>query len=126
MSAGEHFKAGRLRDAIAAQTQEVRQNPNDGGRRSFLAELLCFAGDWSRADTQLDAIPKPDADMALAVGQFRHLLRAEQVRQEFFTAGRVPEFLEPPSPVVRLHLEASVRLREGKTSEAMALLAEAE
>src|SRR4051794_22955382 len=125
MSAGEHFKAGRLREAIAEQTQEVRQHPNDPGRRSFLAELLCFAGDWSRADMQLDAIGREDAEVALAVVQFRQLLRAEQSRQQFYTDGRLPEFLASPSPVLQLHLQASIRIREGKPAEAAALLARA-
>jgi type VI secretion system protein ImpE len=126
MSAGEHYQGGRLREAIAEQTQEVRQHPTDSGRRGFLAELLSFAGDWSRADTQLAAISQDEAELALAIGQFRQLLRAEQARQEFYTKGQVPEFLEPPSPVLQLHLQASIRLRDGQPAEALALLAQAE
>jgi type VI secretion system protein ImpE len=126
MNAGELFKAGRLRDAVAEQTQAVRQQPNDSGRRSFLAELLCFTGELSRAELQLDAIAQQDPEAVLAVGQYRQLVHAEQARQQFYTNGRLPEFLEPPSPVFQLHLEASIRIREGEAAEAVALLARAE
>ena len=44
MNAGDLYKAGRLREAIDAQVQEVKSNPGDQARRLFLFELLAFAG----------------------------------------------------------------------------------
>jgi type VI secretion system protein ImpE len=126
MNAGDHFKAGRLREAIAAQTEEVRQHPGDAGRRAVLSEFLCFAGELARADLQLDAVVHQNPQFAVAMSLFRHLIRAEQARQQFYTDGRLPDFLEQPSPVLRLHLEASILLREGKASEANQQLAKAE
>jgi type VI secretion system protein ImpE len=126
MSASEHFQAGRLREALAAQTEEVRQNPDDAGRRAFLAELLCFAGNLDRADKQLDAIAHQNPKLAVGISLFRQLVRAEQARQQFYTDGRLPEFVGPLSAVLHLHLEASIRLREGQAAEALKLLAEAE
>lgn len=126
MNATQHYEAGNLADAVTAATEEVRKHPTDTGRRAFLAELLCFAGDLERADKQLDALGQLVPEAALGVALFRQLVRGAQARQQFFTEGRVPEVLEEPTPVLQLHLQASVQLREGKTQEAAAVLAQAE
>ncbi len=126
MTPHELFDAGRLQEAIAAATEEVRQRPADASRRRVLAELLLFVGEFERADRQFDALGHQDPDSALVANLLRQLVRAEQARQQFFREGRLPEFLEPASPWVRLHLEASILLREQKPAEAARLLSEAE
>lgn len=126
MNAQDHYRAGDLEAAVAAALAEVKERPSDPGRRGFLAELLCFAGDLERADRQLDALATQSPEAALGVGMFRHVIRAEQARRQFYAEGRLPEFLEPPPPWLKLHLEASILLREGKPDEAANLLAEAE
>src|SRR5262249_5809527 len=57
---------------------------------------------------------------------FRQLLRAEQARQQFYTEGRLPEFLGEPTPVLKLHLQASIQIRDGQPQEANRLLQQAE
>jgi type VI secretion system protein ImpE len=126
MTPQQLYEAGRLQDAIAAATEQVRQHPTDGARRSFLAELLCFAGDFERADRQLDALGSQAPEAVLAVGVLRQLLRAEQARQQLYTEGRVPEFLAPPTPALRQHLQALVCLRDNQPAEAARLLDEAD
>jgi type VI secretion system protein ImpE len=126
MKPRDHFEAGRLQEAIAAAVAEVRDNPTDAGRRLFLSELLFFIADWDRADLHLDALGHQDPKAGPGVNRLRQLVRAEQARQQFFTEGRLPEFLAQPSPLLRLHLDASIRLREGKPDEAARLLNEAE
>jgi type VI secretion system protein ImpE len=126
MKAHDYYQAGQLQEAITAATEEVRKSPTDTGKRGFLCELLCFAGDLERADRQLDALGHQDPQVMVGVGLFRHLIRAEQARQQFYAEGRLPEFLGLPTPVLRLHLEASIRLRENQPAEAARLLAEAE
>jgi type VI secretion system protein ImpE len=126
MNAREYYEAGQLAEAIAALKAEVKENPADTSRRGFLCELLCFAGDLHRADLQLDAVATQDPQTQLGIGLFRHLVRAEQARQQFFAEGRLPEFLDLPSPQLRLHLEASIRLREGQAQKAARLLEQAE
>ena len=126
MTAHEHYHQGNLRDAVAAALEDVKQRPTDVQKRGFLAELLCLTGDLERADNQLDALGRPDPETLLEVNLFRTLIRAEQARQQFFTQGRMPEFLDKDiTPGLRLHLEASVHLRDGKTPEAVSLLAQA-
>jgi type VI secretion system protein ImpE len=126
MNAREHFEAGRLEEALAALRAEVKAAPADLGRRQLLAELLCFAGELERADAQLDTLATQESQALVAISLFRQLLRGEQARQQFYTAGRLPEFLEAPSPALKLHLEASIRLRDGQPREAAELLAQAE
>lgn len=126
MTPTEAYKAGKLSDAVAAAIEQVRNNPADRGKRTFLAELFVFAGDLERADKQLDVLASPDAADLMSVTLFRQLLRAETARREFFTQGRMPEFLAPPGEHVKLHLEASIRMRENKPAEAMELLTRAE
>jgi len=127
MTAREHFDAGKLNDAIAAALEDVKKAPTDSGKRGFLAELLCFAGELERADKQLDALGHQDPQVMVGVSLFRQLIRAEQARQQFYTDGRVPEFLNQEiTPDLRRHLEAAVLVREGKNAEAASLLAKAE
>src|SRR3954447_25846195 len=111
MTASDHFREGRLGDAIVAVTAKVKANPTDTKSRMFLAELLCFDGEWSRADLQLDAIAQQEPAATVNVAMFRQLIRAEQARQQVFNEGRVPELLDLPDDHIRARLEALVLLR---------------
>jgi type VI secretion system protein ImpE len=126
MKAKDLYSAGQLTEAIAASVAEVKAHPADSAARMLLCELLCFSGEIQRADRQLDSLLLQEPKAALLIGTLQQLLRAEQARQECFRAGRVPEFLDGPSPRLKTHLEALVRIREGCVAEAAAALAEAE
>jgi type VI secretion system protein ImpE len=125
-SARDLYSAGRLADAIEAATAEVRGRPTDQSARGFLAELLCLNGDVERADKQLDVLGTQDDKALPALVQIRHVLRAEQARQQFFNEGRVPEFFDQPSSAMRHCLEASIAFREGQFAEAAELVSKAE
>jgi type VI secretion system protein ImpE len=126
VSASDLFRAGKLKEAIAAALEEVRTNPMDTGRRLFLAELLCFTGELERADNHLDAIGHGDPQAMPWVVTFRQLIRGEQARQDFIVRGRLPEFLAKPEGAVSLLLEASIRVREGALEDGALLLEKAE
>src|SRR5262245_37494978 len=126
MNAHELYRAGKLQEAIVAQSEDVKRNAADAARRGFLCELYCFTPDLEKVDRQLDAIAGLDVEAAVGVSLWRQILRAEQHRRQFWTEGRLPEFLEQPSPALRLYLEAAVRLRAGEAKEAVRLLAEAD
>jgi type VI secretion system protein ImpE len=125
-SAKELFEAGRLDDAIKALNDVVKTNPRAVDPRGFLAELLCFAGNLERADLQLDIIAEQDPKLAMGVALFRQLIRGEQARRQFFAEGRAPELLDAPPEHLKLHIEASILLRDGKPAEAAEILARAE
>ena len=120
------YYAGRLQDALAAVTDKVKQKPTDLSSRGFLIELLCFQGELERADRQLEALSQQDPTLAVGVALVRQLIRAEQARQQFFSDGRMPEFLGLPNPLMQQVLQASIALRENKVDEAARLLDEVE
>jgi len=46
----ELFKAGKVREAVQVLTAYLREHPSDTAQRTFLFELLCFAGEYGRAE----------------------------------------------------------------------------
>jgi type VI secretion system protein ImpE len=126
MSASDHFKAGRLKEAIADAQAAVRSQPQDQGSRYLLAELLCFTGELDKADKQLDALGQLDPKQMMTVSMIRQLIRSEQAREQFYQDGRVPEFIDTPTPDMEQRLRASLLIREGNVAEAGRVLAEAE
>jgi type VI secretion system protein ImpE len=126
MKGTELYEAGKLQEAVAAMIEEVKSHPTDTARRGFLAELLGFTGDLERVDKHLDMLGSQDPQVMMSLAMWRQLVRAEQWRQQFFSEGRLPEFLDLPTDCVKLHLEASILIREKKGAEALALLAKAE
>ena len=124
--AGRLFREGNLADALTAANAAVRRAPTDIGARVLLAELLAFSGNIERADVVLDACADLDPTAAIVVAEFRQLLRGELARRQLFSDGRVPEFLGEPTAAQRSSLAAIVALRNGDSSEAARLAAEAE
>lgn len=126
MTSHEAFRSGRLSEAISLCIEGVRDDPTNVDLRAFLAELFCFNGELERADKQLDTISTQNPETAVVIALFRQLVRAEQARTECFQQGRLPEFLDEPSPALRLALQAAVSLRTGAAAEAAEHLSQAE
>jgi type VI secretion system protein ImpE len=122
----ELLDAGNLQGAIDAATAEVKANPTDERRRTFLFELLCFAGEWDRAEKQIDVIGQQSVESALAVTVYRANIVAERERTRLFRDGVAPHFLTEPPAYVDLHVEAIQKLRAGDTAGARATLDRAE
>lgn len=79
---------GRLDEAIQALGAELRDDPADVRARTFLFEVLCFAGEYARAETQLDVVARGSREAELGALLYRSALHAERTRQELFAAGR--------------------------------------
>lgn len=122
MTASDLFKAGKLQEAIEAQTAEVRSAPADPGKRTFLFELLCFAGELDRAEKQLGVVAQGGNQAEWAVQVYSNILAAERSRRRLFSDGQKPEFLREPPEYAHYHLEAVNRLREDQPVEASELL----
>ncbi len=85
MDAQQLFKAGKLDDAISALNSYLRDNPADQRSRTFLFELLCFAGDYERADKQLSILEQEgNKDSIIGTLLYKGALNAEKTRQEMF------------------------------------------
>ena len=97
MNAHELFRTGRLADALKALSAEVRDNPTDARRRTFLFELLCFAGEYERADKQLEVLGQAGPSSEIGVLIYRSALYAERQRQDLFTRGEFPKASDAPS-----------------------------
>ena len=112
------FDAGRLDEAVEELLREVKANPNDTARRTFLFELSCFSGDLDRAERQLDVIGQQSAQAEAGVAVYRNLIRAERDRRRLLPDGLQPHFLSEPPDYVDMHLDAVNRLREGNVEQA--------
>jgi type VI secretion system protein ImpE len=89
-TARELYAAGRLDSAIEALGTELRDAPTDAHRRTFLFELLSFAGQYDRAEKQLDVLARGGTDSELAVLPYRAALQAERIREHMFATGDFP------------------------------------
>jgi type VI secretion system protein ImpE len=90
MDAQSLYKAGRLREAIDALGDELKKQPLDTKRRTFLFELLCFAGEYDRATKHLDILSDSSPEAASGAMLYRAALHAERERQNMFASGTLP------------------------------------
>ncbi len=90
MNPHELYRSGRLNDAIKALSAELRDNPTDAQRRTFLFELLCFAGEYERADKQLEVLAEAGPESEMGVLLYRSALYAERQRHDLFERGGLP------------------------------------
>ena len=99
MNAQLLYQNGQLRQAIDSLSAALRDDPTAVRQRTFLFELLCFAGEYDRAEKQLNLIASsgPDAEMGSLL--YRSALHAERLRQEMFLA-QVPVAQSQPSDVL--------------------------
>ena len=98
-TADELFRAGKLEDAIDLLGTGLRSNPADTQRRTFLFELLCFAGAHDRAEKQLDVLADTSREAGMGALLYRAALHAERTRQEMFQNSGFPQGGPPPRPV---------------------------
>ena len=83
-TAKQLFAEGKVREAEKALTAHLRERPADQAARTFLFELLCFAGDYTRAEKHLAVLAGagPEAETGAIV--YYAALNAERLRQETF------------------------------------------
>jgi len=62
VTARELFTTGKVREAIQMLTAHLRDRPSDRAQRTFLFELLCFAGEFVRAERQLAVLASGTVD----------------------------------------------------------------
>jgi len=84
MTARELYQAGKLDEAVLALNGELRDNPGDRKRRTFLFELLCFAGNYDRAEKQLDVLAQEGPEAMTGTLLYRAAIAAERSRHELF------------------------------------------
>jgi len=83
-TAKELFELGRVRDAEKALTAYLREHPTDVAQRTFLFELLCFSGDYDRAEKQLGVLAQGNSQSEMGALLYYAALHAEKIRHQVF------------------------------------------
>jgi type VI secretion system protein ImpE len=84
------FSAGRVSEAIAALGAWLRDHPDDVSQRTFLFELLCFSGQYDRAEKQLSVLSQGSKEAQLGATVYYAALHAERERNELFRTQAFP------------------------------------
>lgn len=98
MDAATLYRAGKLDEAIEAAGAVLRDNPMDLASRTFLFELLLFAGQFDRAEKQLDVVARSNSDAEMGAWLYRSALHAERTRREMFETDSLPAGGVAPTP----------------------------
>src|SRR5262245_45905263 len=125
MNARELLDAGKLQAAVEQLNHDVRLHPSDPTLRTFLFEILCFAGDYERAQRQLEVLAQLNPQAELCTAIYRNAMIAEKARMAVATENRLPLFLAEPPGFAGPYLAALHCLREGNAAGARSMLEEA-
>ena len=90
MNSRELYQAGKLDEAVQALGSELRNDPTDIKRRTFLFELLCFTGEYDRAEKQLDILADLGKEAAMGTLLYRSALQAARTRRDMFEKKTFP------------------------------------
>ncbi len=107
-----YYRDGQLQLAITALGEELKKQPLDAKRRTFLFELLCFAGEYDRASKQLDVLSDASKEATAGALLYRSALHAERTRQEMFAKDELPLGTTHPSPSGTLNGEEFATLED--------------
>jgi type VI secretion system protein ImpE len=91
VSAKELFEAGKVREAAKEIALYLRDHPTDVAQRTFLFELLCFSGDYDRAEKQLSVLAEGSPDREFGAVLYYATLHAEKTRHELFEKQEFPK-----------------------------------
>lgn len=117
----ELFRAGKLRECLAALQGEVRGSPADAKLRTFLAQLLMLTGDWDRAVNQLQVAGELDSAALPMKHAYTAAIQCERLRAAVFAGERLPLILGDPPQWIAPMLQALATLAQGRAAEAAAL-----
>jgi type VI secretion system protein ImpE len=95
-TASDLYREGKLGPAIQALGVEVRDNPTDQKRRTFLFELLCFAGEYERAEKHLEVLASAGMNFATGGLLYRAAIAAERSRNDLFAKKEYPSTASDP------------------------------
>src|SRR5690606_2382497 len=85
---------------------QVRAEPSVARHRVFLFQLLCVAGQWDRALTQLNVVQELDPSAGIMGKAYQEMLHCEAIRRAVFAGERTPLVFGDPQPWLAELLEA--------------------
>jgi type VI secretion system protein ImpE len=121
MNAKELIMAGRLSEARAQLTEEVKAAPSDARKRTLLFQVLAFSGEWDKAERHLDMIVSLNPGAETGVQVYKNLVNAEKERKEVVAGTRTPGFLTGVPPYLDFYFVAWEKVKEKKIEEARTL-----
>ena len=98
MDAQALLREGKIDEAIEAAGARLRDDPGNERIRTMLFELLCFNGEYDRAEKHLNVLSEGSKEKALGAMLYRGCLAAERARLEQFEKGE--HTLSAPPPTV--------------------------
>ncbi len=98
MDARQLFAEGKVQEAEKVLAKSLRDNPGDRAKRTFLFELLCFSGQYERAEKQLGVLAKDGGSAELGAILYYSALHAEKARHDLFRTQRFPQSSPVSSP----------------------------
>ena len=121
MSAHEALNNGSVDEALKKLYEEVRSEPSEPRHRIFLFQLLCVAGDWERALTQLNVAREIDPAASVMAQAYQEILQCEAFRRQVFDGLRTPLVFGDPLPWVAQLIEAFRLDSQGEAQSALDL-----
>jgi type VI secretion system protein ImpE len=125
MQAEERLKSGNLEEALTELQAEIRKDPANPQKRTFLFQLHCLLGRWDKALTQLQVLADMDKKTMPMVQTYGAAIKCEELRGEVFAGRRSPLLFGKPEEWMALLIEAASLAGQGKAAEASALRARA-
>ncbi|MBL4608697.1 MAG: virulence protein SciE type [Pseudomonadales bacterium] len=121
MRAEELIKTGQVKEALAALTEEVRNNPSDAPLRTFLFQLLCIDGQYQRALTQLTVVQELDTITMAMAKTYQQVIQCEMLREAIYKGEKTPLIFGEPSAWVAPLLESLKLEGQGHSAKAEAM-----
>jgi type VI secretion system protein ImpE len=90
MTPKQLFDAGKVREAEQELTAYLREHPADVRQRTFLFELLCFSGNFARAEKQLSVLSEGGSQAEMGAVLYYAALHAEKMRHEMCERQELP------------------------------------
>lgn len=103
MTAKQLLEAGKVQAAEAALSAHLRDHPTDVASRTFLFELLCFSGQYARAEKQLGVLSQGGKEAEMGAVLYYSALHAEKTRHEIFQKEEYPGVAAAASPPGKLN-----------------------
>lgn len=121
MSAEELLRAGDLPGAAAKLKEAVRTKPSDPKLRTFLFQLFCIQGEWTRAVAQLAMVAELDPLATPMAQMYREAIGCEMLRAEIFAGKRSPSIFGDPPAWLGPLVQALPQFAAGNVAAAEAL-----
>lgn len=126
METAELIKAGKLLEARQQLVAEVKSAPGDPGKRTTLCQVLCFLGEWDKAERHLDAMGVQDPQRNTGIQAYKDLILAERERIEITSMGKRPAFLPEAPAYFETYWQALAYISDGKPDAAQSLFEQIE